>query len=248
MKYLDLPKRYNKPRENGLTSIHDVSLSLGDLNNYLDTFSNFIDISKLGIGTAFITPKLEEKIKLYKKFNIKVCFGGTLFEKFYKQNKIELYKKFLKEKNINLVEISTGTIDINLKERLKIVESFAKEFEVFAEIGSKDNNKIMPPSEWNYEIISLLNSGASKIIAEGRISGSAGIYRNNGELRDGLIHDMLNNVDHNKIIFEAPNPKSQMIFINKFGSNVNLGNIIPNQVLELETQRMGLRSETFNIS
>lgn len=242
---LTLPKRINKPRNHGITSLHDVSLSIKELEFILDSFAEFVDIAKLGIGTAYVMPRLKEKISLYQAYGIEVYFGGTLFEKFYSQNKIEAYQKFLDDHSVHWVEISCGTIDIDLETRLRLIDSFKKKYMVVSEVGSKDNDKIMPPSEWNIEIKSMLNAGADYVITEGRSSGTAGIFRPNGEIREGLINDMLMDVDINKLIFEAPTAQSQMYLINKFGANVNLGNIDPHSILQLETQRRGLRSETF---
>ncbi len=244
---INLPKRTKKKRVNGLTSLHDVSLNTYELKSILNDYSDFIDIAKFGVGTALITPNLTQKIKLYKDYNIIPYFGGTLFEKFYSQNQLESYLTFLKENNINHIEVSTGTIDIPLDKRVKLVKELSKDFVVFTEVGSKDNTKVTPPSVWIDEINKLDSAGASYIITEGRNSGSAGIYRPTGELRTGLIEDIISNCNVSKIIFEAPTPKSQMYFINEVGSNVNLGNVNPKDVLLLETQRMGLRSETFDI-
>ena len=247
MKYLNLPIRYKKPRSCGITSLHDISCSLGELRYILEDYSSFVDLAKLGVGTAAIIPNLKEKIQVYKSFNIDVYFGGTLFEKFYYQNKLDKYKKVLESFEISIVEISTGTIDISLEERLVLVEDFSKNFEVFSEVGCKDSNKIMPPSEWIKEIKSFLSAGCKYVITEGRNSGNAGLYRPNGELRTGLISDIITTLGYEKLIFEAPNSESQNYFINLLGANVNLGNIAPKDILLLESQRQGLRSETFFI-
>ena len=244
---IDLPKRTKKKRVNGLTSLHDVSLTTYELESILTDYGDFIDIAKFGVGTALVTPNLKRKIKLYKDYDIIPYFGGTLFEKFYSQNKLESYLTFLTENGINHIEISTGTIDISLDKRIELVKELSKQFVVFTEVGSKDATKITPPSVWMREINELHSAGASYVITEGRNSGTAGIYRSTGELRTGLIEDIISNCDVSKIIFEAPTPKNQMYFINKLGANVNLGNVNPKDVLLLETQRMGLRSETFDV-
>lgn len=244
---IDLPERTKKKRANGLTSLHDVSLTTQELASILTDYSDFIDIAKFGVGTALVTPNLKQKINLYKDYNVIPYFGGTLFEKFYGQNKLESYLNFLNENDINHIEVSTGTIDIPLEERVELVKTLSQNFIVFTEVGSKDDTKITPPSVWIKEINELHSAGAEYVITEGRNSGTAGIYRSTGELRTGLIEDIISNCDASKIIFEAPTPKSQMYFINKLGPNVNLGNVNPKDVLLLETQRMGLRSETFDV-
>lgn len=245
MELLTLPKRNEKPRKAGISAIHDVSLSTGELKNILDDYSEFLDIAKLGVGSAYVTPKLKEKIKLYKDFGIEVYFGGTLFEKFYHQNKLPAYKDYLVEHGITMVEISCGTLEISIEERIEILRDFKRDFSVLAEVGSKDGDAIMPPSIWIKELKMLLDAGATYVITEGRNSGTAGVYRPSGEIRTGLVSDIISSISPDKIIFEAPTSQSQMFFINQVGSNVNLGNIRPNDLLLLESQRRGLRSETF---
>jgi phosphosulfolactate synthase len=242
---LNLPAREVKDRKFGITSINDTRTTIAELSHILLDYSNYIDIAKIGIGVAHILPRLKEKVKLYKEHNVDVYFGGTLFEKYYHQDKLIEYLRFLDKFDIGTIEISTGTIDIPLEDRLKLVQRLKANFRVICEVGSKDPDNIMPPSQWNEEIKELLNEGALFIITEGRDSGTSGIYRPSGELRSGLISDIIKNTDVNKIIFEAPSNKLQMHFINLVGANVNLGNINPNDVIVLETQRLGLRSETF---
>lgn len=244
---LDLPIRQTKPRQNGLTMITDKGDSLMQVRSLLESYSGFLDIVKLGVGTAFVEPKLDEKIALYKEFGIEVYFGGTLFEKFYSQNQMDAYVDFLKRHQINCIEISTGTVDINLQDRAEMVRQLKTQFKyVYAEVGAKDNERIMSPKEWVEEMKILLDAGADKVIAEGRDSATAGIYRPSGEVREGLIKDVVSEIDVNRIIFEAPDARTQMYFINLFGCNVNLGNVALNDILLLETQRQALRFETFD--
>lgn len=244
---LSLPARTKKPRQIGLTSIHEVGVPLGELRSILEDYAAFVDIAKLGIGSAYVTPNLHEKVKLYHDHDVLVYFGGTLFEKFYSQGKLEGYLDFLREHNVKWIEVSNGTIDISLEERLRIVERIKDEFTVLAEIGCKDTSVVMPPSKWITEMKSLLDAGCKYVITEGRDSGTAGIYRPTGELREGLLADVLGAIDPAFIIFEAPQPKMQMRFINNVGTNVNLGNVRPRELLLLESQRIGLRNETFEV-
>jgi len=245
--YLDLPQRTNKNRSYGINSIHDVKLTTGELRNILEDHSQYMDVAKLGVGTALVVPKLKEKIELYQQHDVEVYFGGTLFEKFYHQNRLDDYKRLLNDFNVNLLEVSCGTIDLTIEERIRIIEDFKKDFNVLSEVGSKDSEAVMAPSTWLTEIQQLLDVGCQYVITEGRNSGTAGIYRGSGEIRTGLIADIIKNVDAKKIIFEAPTAASQMFFINAVGVNVNLGNVNPLDLLLLEAQRVGLRSETFYI-
>ncbi len=244
---LDLPKRTSKPRTTGITSVQDTRLSTGELESILKDYADFIDIAKIGIGVAYILPNLKEKIKLYHAAGVQVYFGGTLFEKFYHQNKLDEFLKFLDSNGINMLEVSTGTVDINIEERCGLVDRLSKNYTVLSEVGSKDADAIMPPSQWIGEIKSLLDAGAKYVITEGRDSGTAGIYRPSGEIRTGLVSDIMTQVDTEKLIFEAPSSSMQMFFINQVGSNVNLGNVSPLDLAVLEAQRVGLRSETFHL-
>lgn len=245
MKFLELPERTSGKRTYGLTSVIDFGTPLGELKNILDEYSTMIDIAKLGIGSAYITPNLQRKVDLYKEYQIKPYCGGTLFEKCYYQNKLPEYLAYLRHLGIDWIEISNGTLDISLDKRLDLIEWFKKDFHVIAEVGSKDAKKEMPISEWKNEIQLLLEAGADYVITEGRDSGTSGIYERNGNIKSGLISELLRDINSQKVIFEAPTPKHQMYFINEIGPNVNLGNVKLSDVLVLETQRCGLRFETF---
>lgn len=244
---LDLPHRPTKPRKSGITSVYDI-LSFSQLESMLHEFHPFIDVAKLGMGTAFITPRLKDKLDLYREYEIKVQTGGTLFEKFYSQNKLENLKLFLSRNKIEYVEVSNGSVDLGLEERLEIIADFKKDFYVISEIGSKDVDHVMAPSIWVRELRMLLEAGCEFVITEGRASGTAGIYRKSGEIREGLIDEILREIPIERVIFEAPKPSMQMFFINLIGPNVNLGNVLIKDSLLLESQRLGLRSETFGIS
>lgn len=242
---LRIPKHTNKPRKSGITEVMDVGIPTDLLKSYLADHHEFIDYIKFGIGSAYVTPNLSEKIKIIKDHNISVWFGGTLFEKFYSQDCYHQYIDYLKKYEIDCIEISTGTIDLDLDQRLTCVEQAKDEFTIFSEVGSKDQKKVMPPSEWVNEIKELLKAGSDYVILEGRDSASAGIYNPDGHLKEGLLAEIIKEIDVNKIIFEAPVPKAQIHFLNLLGTNVNLGNVKLQDVLLLESQRCALRSDTF---
>lgn len=245
MDFLNLPKRTYGNRTYGLTSIIDLGTPTGELSTFLSEYHHIVDIAKMGIGSAYITPNLKQKIDLYKRYGIKPYCGGTLFEKCYYQNKIPNYLAKLKDLGIEWVEVSNGTLDISLQERLKVIDYIKRDFHVIAEVGSKDSSKEMPITKWKEEINLLLEVGSDYVITEGRDSGTSGIYEKNGNVKDHLIKELIQDLDSKKIIFEAPTPKHQMYFIKEIGPNVNLGNVKLQDVLILESQRCGLRSETF---
>ncbi len=245
MNLLILPCRTSKNRQYGLTSVADFGISIGELKHILEDYSDFIDFAKLAIGTGYITPKIKEKIQLYKQYRIKPYCGGTLFEKAYFHNQLDDYLFFLQSIDVNWIEISTGVLTIPIEERILIIEKLKKDFHLIGEVGSKDHAKHMSNSEWELEMRELINAGCHYVIAEGRDSGTAGIYNQDGAVKHEIIETISRNIDSKKIIFEAPTAKSQMFFINQFGPNVNLGNVKITDVLQLETQRCGLRAETF---
>jgi phosphosulfolactate synthase len=242
---LTLPRRTRKPRKHGLTAITDLGLTVAGLRELLTEYSAYLDIAKFGIGSAYLTPRLAEKIALYREFDVVPYFGGTLFEKFQQQRKTPEYLDYLRRFRVDWIEISNGTIDMPIKERVKLIRSLAGEFNVVAEVGCKDAAKVMPPSQWIDELQASLDAGARYVITEGRDSATAGLYRESGEIREGLLSDILHSIDPKRTIFEAPTHKTQMYFINLVGANVNLGNVQTRDLLVLETQRQGLRYETF---
>jgi phosphosulfolactate synthase len=245
MDFLTIPERTSGIRSYGLTSVIDFGTPIGELKHILADYGSFIDIAKMGIGSAYVTPNVREKIDLYKQYQIKPYCGGTFFEKCYYQNKIPQYLAYLHDLGIDWIEISNGTLDIPIHERLQIISQIKSDFHVIAEVGSKDSTKEMPIFVWTEEIKLLLEAGCEYVITEGRDSGTAGIYEKGGTINSKLICELLKDIDSKKIIFEAPSAKQQMYFIKEIGTNVNLGNIRLQDVLVLEAQRCGLRCETF---
>lgn len=245
MNFLTLPERTSGNRTYGLTSVIDFGTPLGELKNILADYGDIIDIAKVGIGSAYVTPNLREKVDLYKEHQIKPYCGGTLFEKCYYQNKIPEYLAYLNSVGIEWLEISNGTLDIPLQARLQLISQIKNDFHVIAEVGSKDSNNEMPINDWKKEIEVLLDAGCDYVITEGRDSGTSGIYDKCGTVKSNLVQELLKDLDVRKIIFEAPSAKHQMYFIKEIGPNVNLGNVKLHDVLVLESQRRGLRSETF---
>lgn len=244
---LDLPKRTVKPRTYGLTAITDTGIPLVELQGILESYHPYIDVAKFGVGSAYLEPQLKEKIALYKKYDVIPYFGGTLFEKFFHQEKLPQYRKFLQDNDITWIEISNGTLDISLEKRLELTREFRDEFTVLQEVGCKDADMIMPPSVWEHEIVSFLENGCRYVITEGRGDGSAGLYRKTGEIRTGLLSDIVKVADKDRLIFEAPKADHQNFFINLLGPNTNMGNVGIRDLLLLECQRTGLRYDTFHV-
>jgi phosphosulfolactate synthase len=242
-----IPERNQKPRTGGITMVMDKGLSVNEAENFLSVSHPHVDIIKLGFGTSFVTPNLTDKLDVYRRYNIPVYFGGTLFEAFLIRNQFNDYIKVCQEFGISYMEVSDGSINIPHSEKCGYVEKLTKYGTVLSEVGSKDAEHIIPPYKWIELMRAELNAGASYVIAEAREAGTVGIYRGTGEVREGLVQEILTQIPKEKIIWEAPQKGQQLYFIELLGCNVNLGNIAPNEVLPLEAMRIGLRADTFNL-
>jgi phosphosulfolactate synthase len=244
MDLLDLPARTAKPRQQGITHVLDRGLSVADVDGLIEVAGDYIDLVKLGWGTAVATGNLEAKLQRYRDHGVPVMFGGTLTELAMAQDRLDALVRWLHELEIAHIEVSDGTITIEHERKLELIERLSDEFTVLSEVGSKDNTRIMAPFRWVEQIQTELEAGAWKVIAEARESGSVGIFRHDGEVRMGLIDEIVHAIEPDRILFEAPRKDQQVWFIRRFGPDVNLGNIVPEEVLSLETMRVGLRSDT----
>jgi phosphosulfolactate synthase len=242
-----IPERTAKPRSRGLTMVMDKGLSINEVRNFLDASSPHVDIVKLGFGTSYVTPNLREKIEVYKAAGMPIYFGGTLFEAFLVRNQMDDFIAVCKDYGIEYVEVSDGSITIPHSEKCGYIEKLTKHAIVLSEVGSKDAAHIIPPYKWIELMRAELEAGSSYVIAEAREAGNVGIYRGSGEVREGLVQEILTQIPEEKIIWEAPQKAQQLYFLELIGCNVNLGNIAPNEVIALETMRIGLRGDTFEL-
>lgn len=242
---LDLPARSSKPREQGITHLMDRGLAVAEIDALMEVAGDAVDIVKLGFGTALATGNLEPKLARYREHGVPVVLGGTVTELAIQQRRVDDLVAWIRTLGLQHVEVSDGTIDLDPLEKRALITRLAGEgFVVLSEVGSKDDTKIMAPYVWVEQIEAELEAGAWKVICEGRETGTAGIARPDGELRQGLIDEIAHAVDPANIIFEAPQKDQQVVLIKRFGPDVNLGNIPPADVLPLETMRLGLRSDT----
>jgi phosphosulfolactate synthase len=242
--FLDLPERSPKPRDRGLTHVLDKGLSCAEVDGLMEVAGDAVDIVKLGWGTALVTANLEAKLARYRAHDVPVVLGGTLTEIALRDGRLDGLVAWCKQLGIAHVEVSDGTIALESERKREIVARLARDFTVFSEVGSKDDERIMAPYRWVEEIEAELAAGAWKVIAEARETGTAGIFRPDGEVRMGLIDEIVHAIDPAQLIFEAPRKEQQVWFLRRFGREVNLGNIAPGDVLSLETLRLGLRSDT----
>jgi phosphosulfolactate synthase len=245
MDFLTLPKRSSKPRENGITHVLDKGMGVAQIRDLFAICGDYVDIVKLGWGTGYVTPNLKEKIAVYHELGIPVCFGGTLLEVALRQNKLDEYIRAVKEFGMEYIEVSDGTIAMAEADKLALLKRLTKEFaKVLSEVGSKDEQIVIAPFKWVDSIKRELDAGAWKVITEGRESGTVGVYQPGGEVKEGLIDEIVSAVSPERLLIEAPIKKQQTWFVKKFGANVNLGNIPPEEVISVETLRLGVRGDT----
>lgn len=242
--FLTVPVRSTKPRDVGITHVIDKGMGIRQLEDLLDTASDYIDILKLGWGTAYVTQNVFDKIQACHTAKVPVCFGGTFLELAILQGRFDEYRETARKAGLTHVEISNGVIDMSRQEKANYIRELAKDFVVLSEVGSKDSEKIIPPYRWVELIESDLEAGAWKVICEARESGTVGLYFGTGEVRSGLVDEITEKIDQADLIFEAPQKAQQVWLVKKFGSEINVGNVATNEVIALETLRLGLRADT----
>jgi phosphosulfolactate synthase len=242
-----IPERNARPRTAGITMVMDKGLSVNEAKNFMSVSYPHVDLVKLGFGTSFVTPNLEEKLEVYRSYDIPVYFGGTLFEAFLIRNQFDDFVGVCKNYGIGYIEVSDGSINIPHAEKCGYIEKLTQVAIVLSEVGSKDAAHIMPPYKWIELMKAELEAGSAYVIAEAREAGNVGIYRGSGEVREGLVQEILTQIPGEKIIWEAPQKAQQLYFIELLGCNVNLGNIAPSEMLALEAMRIGLRGDTFDL-
>ncbi len=240
-----IPERPSKPRKDGLTMVMDKGLSLREAEDFASVGSEYVDFVKLGFGTSVITPDVDKKIRTYHKAGMTVYFGGTLFEAFIIRGLYKDYVELLRKTGVKMVEVSDGSYEFDHSEKLEYIRKLSKEFTVISEVGSKKKNVVFTPAQWVEMMKAELEAGSVKVIAEARESGTIGIYNDDGSVNIDLINAISLEIGFSNVLWEAPLKQQQAWFIVNFGANVNLGNIAPNEIIALESLRLGLRSDTF---
>lgn len=241
-----LPERTQKPREQGYTMMMDKGLSIREVEDFLEVGAPYADIVKLGWATSYVTPNLKRKLEVYRAAGLPVYLGGTLFEAFIIRNQFDDYRRLLDSFGLEYAEVSDGSIDLAHDRKCEFIRELSKSVRVLSEVGSKDAEKIIPPYKWISQMQAELDAGAVKVIGEAREGGNVGLFRSTGEVRSGLVEEILTKIPSERIIWEAPQKAQQVWFIKLLGANVNLGNIAPNEIVSLETIRLGLRGDTFS--
>ena len=244
--FLGLPMRPSKPRERGLTHVIDKGLTLAEIDGMFESAGDYVDIVKLGWGTSYVTRNLREKVQRYHDHGTPVMCGGTLLEAAVARGRVEEFRRWNQDVGFTHVEVSDGTLRMERESKQELIRSLARDFVVLSEVGSKDQDAIYAPYQWVAWIREELEAGAWKVITEARETGTAGIFRGTGEVRSGLIDEIVHELPVERLLFEAPQKGQQAWFIRQFGADVNLGNIPPDEVIPLETLRLGLRSDTMS--
>ena len=242
--FLDLPPRPGKPRAEGITHVIDTGLFGDEVEGLMATAGEYVDLVRLGWGSAYVTRDVRRKIDVYRSHGTPVMLGGTLTELAWLRGRLDGLLAWLDELEIEHVEVSSGTVPIPEDEKLRLIEALARDFQVFAEVGEKDPRALVAPYRWVEMIRDALDAGAAQVVCEGRATGDAGMYRPDGEARTGLIEEIAHAIDTSRLVFEAPQRHQQVLFIERFGPSVNVGNVMPRDVISLETLRVGLRADT----
>jgi len=240
-----IPVRSEKPRTKGLTMVMDKGISLKHAEDFIESYGDYVDFVKLGFGTSVVSKNVKEKIKLYQKAGIKTYLGGTLFEAFVARGKFDDFQKFIESYGLDTAEVSDGSINMEHESKCRYISLLAKNFTVLSEVGSKEEGIIIHPAKWTTMMKAELEAGSFKVIAEARESGTVGIFHKNGSAHSMLISSITSKINVDDIIWETPQKSQQVYFINLFGANVNVGNIGIDDVIPLETLRIGLRGDTF---
>jgi len=240
-----IPERTPQPRQNGLTMMMDKGLSVREAEDFVKSSAPYCDLVKFGFGSSMITQDLKKKIAIYHEAGMKVYLGGTLFEAFVVRDMFDEYRKLLKDLDLHCAEVSDGSIYISHKKKCKFISQLAEDVTVLSEVGSKEEGILISPAKWVRMMSNELKAGSWKVIAEARESGNVGIYRPNGTAHTMLVNKILNKIKAEDILWESPQKPQQVWFIQLVGANVNLGNIAPNDVIALESLRLGLRGDTF---
>lgn len=246
--FLDLPARPPKPRPRGITHVLDKGLTLTATRALVDQVAELIDIVKIGWGIGYVDRLLAQRVAAYAAAGVPVCLGGTLTEIVALQDKVAPYRDWALSVGVTHVEVSNGLRALSTDRKTWLVKELAADFVVLAETGAKDGSYPTSPQEWTDEMARDLDAGASFVVAEGRESGTVGLYAADQGVHEEIVTAITGIVPVDRVIFEAPAKAQQTWFIDVVGPDVNLGNIEPASVLPLETLRLGLRADTARTS
>jgi phosphosulfolactate synthase len=243
--FLDLPARAAKPRRTGITHVLDAGIPLREAADLLDMCGTYVDVWKLGWGVAYLDPNLDAKLELLAAHRVLASPGGTLLEIAWAQGRLAEFLGWARARGFPCVEVSAGTVQMDAAAKACLIAEAAEHFIVLAEVGVKDPAVQLTPDEWAAAVARDLDAGATWVLAEGRASGTVGIYSGSGSVREDLVAAMVGAAGTDCLVFEAPREEQQAWFVRRFGPDVNLANIRPAGALGLETLRLSLRADTY---
>jgi phosphosulfolactate synthase len=242
--FLSLPARPAKPRATGITHVLDKGMSGPQARALLEATGEFVDIWKFGWGTAYLDRAFETKLAVLAEHGVQACLGGTLLEIAWSQGRIDECLRWADDAGVPLVEVSRGVMPMPLADKARLIARAARSFTVLTEVGIKDPEHQLDLDQWKSEVGEDIAAGAWLVITEGRASGTVGTYDATGAVIEEVIDAVVGVAGHERILFEAPRRGQQAWCINRFGPNVNLGNIALDDIVNLETLRLGLRADT----
>ena len=243
--FLDLPSRTVKPRGTGITHVLDRGLPLGYCADLLESGGAYVDVWKFGWGISYLDQHLAAKLDLLARHRVLACPGGTLLEIAWAQGRAAAFFEWARSVGFPCVEVSAGTVPMTPAQKQDLIGEAARHFIVLAEVGPKDPAARMPPEQWGAAVSNDLEAGATWVLAEGRASGTVGLYHPSGAVREDIVAALTAEADPGLIVFEAPRESQQAWFVGAFGPDVNLANVAPAEALGLETLRLSLRADTF---
>lgn len=244
--FLVVPPRARKPRRHGLTHVLDKGLPVADTGGLLEACGQFIDVWKFGWGTAYLDPGLTEKLDLLRRHGVLACAGGTLLEVAWHQGVVEKYLAWAQAVGLPCIEVSCGVAPMSADDKRRLIEAAVGRFVVLAEIGSKDPRAEVTPSAWAAAAAADREAGATWVVAEGRESGTVGLFSSAGDVRGDVADAVVDAIGVESTVFEAPRKEQQAWLVRRYGPDVNLGNIAPAETLGVEALRLGLRADTFD--
>jgi phosphosulfolactate synthase len=242
--FLALPPRIPKPRTRGLTHVLDKGMPLASLEELIDSVGDIVDFWKFGWGTGYLDAAVGKKVAALLGHGIHACLGGTLLEVAWSQGKEDEFLSWAADAGFDSIEVSNGALAMPVPEKRKLISKAAEHFVVLSEVGSKDPSARVSPLEWAEQAAGDLRMGAAWVLGEGRESGTVGLYDPEGQVREQVVEAIVSAAGVGRVVFEAPRHTQQAWFIRRFGADVNLGNVVPTEVLGLETLRLGLRADT----
>jgi phosphosulfolactate synthase len=243
--FLDLPTRATKPRGIGITHVLDRGIPLAYSADLLAMTESYVDVWKLGWGISYLDPTLPGKLELLARHGVLASPGGTLLEIAWAQGRAMEFLDWARGCGFPCVEVSAGTVAMDQAAKQELIAEAARHFIVLAEVGPKDPGVRLTPGQWAQALSGDLEAGATWVLAEGRASGTVGIYDSSGAVREDVISALVSVAGPDFLVFEAPREQQQAWFVHRFGPDVNLANVAPADVLGLETLRLSLRADTY---